>query len=190
MEGGNWGQRRGKQLHCKLLSFGGAGPLCAHAPGRGALTLGAPVKGPPVPHGDAPQGGWEDAQPLQEGPETYRDGVVAGQNIFLLFIRHLYGVGSLQTLQLALLYPDATARGPGTATSPSPPRGTGMATPWSRDMNTALLSSPQGVFLFFHRLKQQMYKHGPAGHEKRDLNCSGKGDATAQVGRSAQVAGE
>lgn len=50
-------------------------------------------------------------------------------------------------------------------------------------MNTALLSSPRAIFLIFHCLKQQMYKQGPARHEKRDLSCSGKGDATGTAGK-------
>lgn len=76
---------------------------------------------------------------------------------------------------------------PGTATSPSPLPDTGAAMPWSRGTNAASLSSPRGIFLIFHCLKQRTYKQGPAGHEKCDLSCSGKRDATAQLKRSAQV---
>lgn len=76
---------------------------------------------------------------------------------------------------------------PGTATSPSPPPGTSVAMTWSRDTNAASLFSPQGIFLFFHCLKQEMYKQGPTRHEKCDLSCSGNEDATAWLGRSAQV---
>lgn len=55
-EGGNGGQRREKQLHPKMLSFGGVRPLCMHPHSRtsGTHTEGALAKGPTVPHGVAP----------------------------------------------------------------------------------------------------------------------------------------